>query len=121
MHIQLAISANTSGKVLTKSLSELASVCLAHQRQQRVLTHPILAHCLDGSGRTASFILMVAAISEIDVAVGTNNDYEKNELDHTMSTDMMQDSFKIMPDLVKIFFSTQRFGSYQLSFLNHDF
>ena len=102
IHIQLAISANTSGKVLTKSLSELASVCLAHQRQQRVLTHPILAHCLDGSGRTASFILMVAAISEIDVAVGTNNDYEKNELDHTMSTDMMQDSFKIMPDLVKM-------------------
>ena len=97
IQIQLEINANMSGKPLIHSLSDLSSVCLAYHRQQRVLTHPIVAHCLDGSGRTASFILMVAAASEIDVAVGTNKE-EVNCL--TMSNNT--DNFNIFPDLVKM-------------------
>ena len=32
------------------------------------MTHPVLVHCLEGAGRTAAFLLMAAAMSEIDVA-----------------------------------------------------
>merc|ERR1711997_179239 len=97
IQIQLEINSNMSGKPLIHSLSDLSAVCLAYHRQQRVLTHPIIAHCLDGSGRTASFILMVAAASEIDIAIGANKD-EVNE----QASSSIKDSFKIFPDLVKM-------------------
>ena len=99
IHIQLEVNANSSGRILIESLSDLSAVCLAYHRQQRVLTHPILSHCLDGSGRTASFVLMVAAISEIDVATGTNTDYDSEK---PISENLLHEPFKIMPDLVKM-------------------
>ena len=98
IQIQIEIDANTSGKQLIECLSDLSTLCLAYYRQQRVLTHPILAHCLDGSGRTASFILMVAAASEIDVAIGTN----QNEENKRSFTSISQDYFNIFPDIVKM-------------------
>ena len=48
--------------------SEVCRACLSYYRQQRILTHPVLVHCLEGSGRTAAFVLMAAIMSEIDVA-----------------------------------------------------
>jgi len=50
--------------------SDMARACLSYYRQQRVLTHPVLVHCTDGSGKSAAFSLMTAAMSEVDLANG---------------------------------------------------
>ena len=46
---------------------KLASMCLVYHQQQRVMGHPILVHCLAGSGKTAVFLLVVAAMAEMKV------------------------------------------------------
>ena len=46
---------------------KLASTCLIYHRQQRVMGHPILVHCFAGSGKTAVFLLIVAAMAEMKV------------------------------------------------------
>ena len=46
---------------------KLARVCLAYHRQQRIMVHPILIHCLAGSGKTAIFLMIASAMAEIDV------------------------------------------------------
>jgi protein tyrosine phosphatase len=48
----------------------LASTSLNYHRQQRVLTHPVVVHCLTGSGKTALFILLASAMAEINLAGG---------------------------------------------------
>ena len=62
------------------NMSDLARGCLNYYRQQRVMTHPVLVHCLEGSGRTAAFLLMAAAMSEIDVAAQGEILIEKNTM-----------------------------------------
>jgi len=71
IHLQVVESKINSAAAL--QLSELCRACLSYYRQQRILTHPVLVHCLEGSGRTASFVLMAAVISEIDVATAHND------------------------------------------------
>jgi len=66
--IHLHILESKGNIAMSQQLSELSRACLSYYRQQRILTHPVLVHCLEGSGRTASFLLMAAAMSEIDVA-----------------------------------------------------
>ena len=46
---------------------ELASTCLGYHRQQRVMSHPVLVHCLAGSGKTAVFLLVAAAMAEMEI------------------------------------------------------
>lgn len=46
---------------------KLAATSLVYHQQQRVMGHPILVHCLAGSGKTAVFILIVAAMAEMKV------------------------------------------------------
>ena len=46
---------------------KLAKVCLAYHRQQRIMVHPVLIHCLAGSGKTAIFLMIASAMAEIDV------------------------------------------------------
>ncbi len=45
----------------------LANVCLSYHRQQRDMTHPVLVHCLTGSGKTATFILVTSGMAEINL------------------------------------------------------
>jgi len=66
IHLQIVESKGSSSTCL--NMSDLARGCLSYYRQQRVMTHPVLVHCLEGAGRTAAFLLMAAAMSEIDVA-----------------------------------------------------
>jgi protein tyrosine phosphatase len=49
------------------SVVRLVSDMLSYHRQQRSLGHPVLAHCLGGSGRTALVLVLAAAIAEIDI------------------------------------------------------
>ncbi len=51
----------------------LASTSLNYHRQQRVLTHPVVVHCLTGSGKTALFILIAAAMAEVNLAGGNSD------------------------------------------------
>jgi protein tyrosine phosphatase len=53
-----------------ESMVSLASTSLNYHRQQRVLTHPVVVHCLTGSGKTALFILLASAMAEINLAGG---------------------------------------------------
>ena len=46
---------------------ELASICLGYHRQQRVMSHPVLVHCLAGSGKTAVFLIVAAAMAEMEI------------------------------------------------------
>ncbi len=46
---------------------QLSSTCLGYHRQQRVLSHPVLVHCLTGSGKTAAFLLIAAAMAEMEI------------------------------------------------------
>merc|ERR1712083_369563 len=46
---------------------ELASTCLGYHRHQRVMSHPVLVHCLAGSGKTAVFLLVAAAMAEMKI------------------------------------------------------
>ena len=55
---------------LLDNLVSLSSTMLSYHRQQRVLTHPVVVHCLNGSGKTAVFILLAAAMAEINLAGG---------------------------------------------------
>ena len=48
-------------------LVQLATTCLGYHRQQRVMSHPVLVHCLAGSGKTAVFVLIAAAMAEMEV------------------------------------------------------
>jgi len=73
----------TEAKVTQAELfADMARACLSYYRQQRVLTHPVLVHCTDGSGKSAAFALMTAAMSEVDLPV--------------------QDDESLVPDLVKM-------------------
>ena len=101
IHIQLLANTQAMGKHLVSSLSELAATTLTYHCQQRVLTHPILVHCLEGAGRTAAFILMTAAMSEINVA---NERYvdEGNAVEKGAAGTSPSDGFRIMPDIVKM-------------------
>jgi hypothetical protein len=45
----------------------VASSTLNYVRQQRVLSHPVVVHCLDGSAKTALFCLITAALAEVNV------------------------------------------------------
>ena len=92
IHLQIM---QDKGKSQVELLSELSETCLSYYRQQRVLTHPILVHCTEGAGKSSSFVLMLAAMSEVDVA----NVQDEQE-------------FLIIPDLVKMgaLLSQQRKG-----------
>lgn len=72
--IHLHILESKGNSAMSQQLSDLSRACLSYYRQQRILTHPVLVHCLEGSGRTASFLLMAAAMSEIDVATASEPD-----------------------------------------------
>ncbi len=58
---------------ILESMVLLASTSLNYHRQQRVLTHPVVVHCLTGSGKTALFILIAAAMAEINLAGGKSD------------------------------------------------
>ena len=47
---------------------------LQYHRQQRSLTHPVLVHCLGGSGRTALVLLLAAAFAEVEIGSGSSDD-----------------------------------------------
>lgn len=66
----LPAGSTTNNAINPDSLGQLASACLTYHRQQRVLTHPILVHCLEGAGKSAAFVLLSAAMAEINVAKG---------------------------------------------------
>lgn len=66
-HLILIFQSSTN---FLESLVALASTMLSYHRQQRVLTHPVVVHCLTGSGKTALFILLAAAMAEINLAGG---------------------------------------------------
>lgn len=52
-----------------ESIVQLVTATLDYHAQQRVLAHPILVHCLGGSGKTALFLILAAALAEIKVGL----------------------------------------------------
>ena len=78
---------------LAELYSDLARSCLSYYRQQRILTHPVLVHCVEGSGRSAAFVLMAAAMSEVDLANFNSSGQSAVGVDQTDG---------VMPDLVKM-------------------
>ena len=61
IHLQLNLQPNVNAYV------QVATTCLGYHRQQRVMSHPVLVHCLAGSGKTAVFLLIAAAMAEMEV------------------------------------------------------
>ena len=57
----------TAPNEVVNAYVQLATTCLGYHRQQRVMSHPVLVHCLAGSGKTAVFLLIAAAMAEMEV------------------------------------------------------
>merc|ERR1711990_1310336 len=72
IHLQYTLDQPLSE--ISETYVKLSKVCLAYQRQQRVMAHPVLVHCLAGSGKTAIFLMIASTMAEIDVGGGGNVD-----------------------------------------------
>ncbi|XP_063228884.1 tyrosine-protein phosphatase non-receptor type 23 isoform X3 [Bacillus rossius redtenbacheri] len=70
VHLQFTAWPGSSFPASPGPFLGLVSEALAFQQQQRAAGHPVLVHCLSGVGRTGLFLLLAAAVGEVQAGRG---------------------------------------------------